>query len=262
MDLRLTGKRALVTGSSSGIGAAAARMLAEEGCAVVVHGRDPARAETVAAGIREAGGTAHVALGDLATPDGADAVIAAVRAIWPDGPDILVNNAGGSAASPQAWEEIADETWLASYQKNVVAAVRLIRAFLPAMKARGWGRLIQVGSASGAQPVPVLPDYAAAKAAINNMSVALARTLVGSGVTANTVSPGRTLTPAVERAFAGRGANAAWSADQGDGGSAGAVAIGTPEDIAFAICTIASPRSGFVTGANIRVDGGQVKGVN
>lgn len=262
MDLGLTGKRALVTGSSSGIGAAAAKMLAAEGAGVFVHGRDAARAQAVAAEIVAAGGTAHVALGDLATAEGAEAVIAAVRGVWPEGIDILVNNAGGAAGSAQPWEEIDDEIWIGSYQKNVLAAVRLIRAFLPGMKQRGWGRLIQTGSASATQPVQVMPDYAAAKAAMTNMSVSLSRALAGTGVTANTVTPGRTLTPAVERAFAGRGANASWSSDQSEGGNATVVPMGQPDDLAYAICMVASPRGGFIAGANVRVDGGQVKSVN
>ena len=262
MDLGLTGKRALITGSSSGIGAATARMLAAEGCDVFVHGRDAERAHAVAASIKAAGGRAYVALGDLSAAEGAGAVIGAVHAVWPDGIDILVNNAGGSAGAPLPWEEIDDDVWIASYQKNVVAAARLIRAYLPGMKARGWGRVIQVGSASATQPVNVLPDYAAAKAAMTNMSVSLSRSLGGTGVTANTVTPGRTLTPAVERAFAGRGTNASWTNDQSDGGATGTVPMGQPDDLAFAICMVASPRGGFIAGANLRVDGGQVKSVN
>ncbi|MBV1688952.1 SDR family NAD(P)-dependent oxidoreductase [Novosphingobium sp. G106] len=260
MDLGLAGKRALVTGSSSGIGAASARMLAAEGCEVVVHGRDAQKAASVAEDIERAGGLAHVVIGDLASDVGANSVIEGVAALW-DGVDILVNNVGGGAGPPVAWEDVDETTWLGTYQKNVVAAARLIRRYLPGMRERAWGRLIQVGSASATQPIAVLPDYAAAKAAITNMSVSLARSLAGTGVTANTVTPGRILTPAVERAFAGRGSNASWTSYQADG-AAGTVPMGKPEDLGFAICMLASMHSNFITGANIRVDGGQMKSVN
>lgn len=262
MDLDLTGKRALVTGSSSGIGAGIAQMLAAEGCAVLVHGRNVERTQAVAENIRASSGRADAVIGDLATPEGVAAVAGAVDRLWNGEIDILVNNAGGAASKPAPWQDVDEETWIATYQMNVIAAARLIRRYLPGMKDRGWGRLIQIGSASATQPIAMMPDYAAAKAAMTNMSVSLARALAGTGVTANTVTPGRILTPAVERTLGARGANASWSADQGDGGAAGTVPMGRPDDIAFAVCMIASPRSGFITGANIRVDGGQIKSTN
>lgn len=262
MDLELTGKRALVTGSSSGIGAAAAKMLAAEGCEVMIHGRDMAKARGVVAEIADTGGTADVVTGDLATREGAEAVLAAVEARWGGAVDILVNNAGGAAGSAKPWQDVDPETWIATYQMNVVGAARLIVRLLPGMIERGWGRVIQVGSASATQPVSVLPDYAAAKAAMTNMSVSLARTLAGTGVTANTVTPGRILTPAVARSFAARGGNnATLNSFQSDGPD-GAVPMGKPEDIGFAVCMLASPHGGFITGANIRVDGGQLKSIN
>lgn len=262
MDLDLANKRALVTGSSSGIGTGIARVLAGEGCEVIVHGRDADRARAVAEGIRQEGGKSEIAIGDLATAEGAASVMQVVENLWGGQLDILVNNAGGGAGSAVPWEEVDEEMWIASYQKNVVAAARLIRRYLPGMRERGWGRLIQIGSASATQPIAMMPDYAAAKAAMTNMSVSLARSLAGSGVTANTVTPGRIFTPAVQRALGARGADASWSSDQSDGGSAGTVPMGEPCDIAFAVCMVASPRSRFITGANIRVDGGQVKAVN
>jgi len=263
MDLKLTGKRALVTGSSSGIGEGIARMLAAEGCAVVVHGRNAERARKVADEI----GAAAVALGDLSTDEGADAVAAAAGAV-----DILVNNAGGAAGtSAMSWTEVPSALWVETFQQNALAAARMINRLLPAMQARGWGRVINVASAAGTQPIAFGPDYGAAKAAMINMTQSLARSLGACGVTANTVSPGMVLTPAVAKWFTGLSASMGWgdiSLEEAERrvteqivpipvGRAGRV-----EDIAHAVCMIASPNAGYITGANVRVDGGQVQAVN
>jgi len=264
MDLKLAGKRALVTGSSSGIGAGIARMLAAEGCAVVVHGRDTAKTEAVAASI---GALATVAIGDLATDAGADAVAAAAGPV-----DILVNNAGGAVGTTtMQWTEVDEAGWMETYQLNAIAAARMIRRLLPAMKDKGWGRIINVASAAGSQPIPLGPDYGAAKAAMLNMTVSLAKSLGGCGVTANSVSPGAILTPAVEAWLMGLRAPMGWgdiSLEEAERLVAKELVpvpvghIGRVEDIAHAVCMIASPAAGYMTGANVRVDGGQVQSVN
>jgi 3-oxoacyl-[acyl-carrier protein] reductase len=108
------------------------------------------------------------------------------------GLDILVNNIGGTEASGgglKSWFEILPEHWAGSMQQNVVAAVRMIHAFVPAMRDRGWGRVINVASAGGTEPPPAVPDYCAAKAAVINMTVSLSKALARTGVT---VSPGCT----------------------------------------------------------------------
>jgi 3-oxoacyl-[acyl-carrier protein] reductase len=264
MDLGLAGRRALVTGSSSGIGAGIAGLLAAEGCEVIVHGRSRARAEAVAAEI----GAVAVAIGDLASDAGADVVAAAAGEI-----DILVNNAGGSdgtAAKP--WLEVDEAEWAATYQQNLIAGVRMIRRFLPAMQRRGWGRIIQIASAAATQPIPFGPDYGAAKAAMINMTVSLAKALGPSGVTANCVSPGIIRTPAVEQWIEGLRGAMGWPMKEEFAESERRLTehvvpvpvgrIGRIEEIAHVVCMIASPNAGFLTGANIRVDGGQNQGVN
>ena len=263
MDLQLTGKRALVTGSSSGIGAGIARTLAAEGCAVVVHGRDRVRAEAVAAEI----GAAAVAIGDLATEAGADVVSEVAGAC-----DILVNNAGGAAGtSAMAWTEVPEAGWIETYQLNAIAAARMIRRLLPAMKAKGWGRVINIASAAGTQPIPYGPDYGAAKAAMLNMTVSLAKSLGPCGVTANSVSPGVILTPAVRAWVENLAVSMQWGElpfEALERKVAETLAptpvgrIGRPEEIGHIVCMIASPAAGYVTGANIRVDGGQVQSLN
>ena len=263
MDLGLVGKRALVTGSSSGIGSGIARMLAAEGCAVVVHGRDRARAESVAAEL----GAAAVAIGDLGTDEGADNVAAAVGDI-----DVLVNNAGGAAgSSAMRWTEVDSAAWIETYQMNTVAAARMIRRLLPGMQAKGWGRIINIASAAGSQPIAYGPDYGAAKGATLNMTVSLAKSLGACGVTVNSVSPGVTMTPAVRRWVDGLAASLGWT-DLTEAEIERKLTaeitlvpvgrIGRVEDIAHAVCMLASAHAGYMTGANIRVDGGMVQSVN
>jgi len=263
MDLGLAGKRALVTGSSSGIGAGIARLLAAEGCAVIVHGRDAAKAQAVADVI----GAAGVAIGDLATNEGADAVAAAAGDIA-----ILVNNAGGAVGtSAMHWTQVDEAGWEGTYQLNAIAAARMVRRLLPAMQASGWGRIINIASAAATQPIPFGPDYGAAKAAMLNMTVSLAKALGPCGVTANSVSPGMILTPAVEAWLGRLKQTMGWgdiSLEEAETRAARELTpvpvgrIGRVEEIAHAVCMIASPAAGYMTGANVRVDGGQVQSVN
>jgi NAD(P)-dependent dehydrogenase (short-subunit alcohol dehydrogenase family) len=190
VDLTLVGRRALVTGSSSGIGTGIAELLADEGVSVVVHGRNEERANAVAARIRSRGGRAGVALGDLSTDDGAAGVAEAALAAF-DGIDILVNNAGGTTESPdKSWFALPTQAWVATYESNVMAAVRLIHLLVPAMRERGWGRVINIGTAAGVTPTSGQPDYGPAKAAMLNMSLGLSKALSRTGVTSNTISPG------------------------------------------------------------------------
>jgi NAD(P)-dependent dehydrogenase (short-subunit alcohol dehydrogenase family) len=273
MDLQLTGKRVLVTGSSSGIGRGIAMVLAREGATVVVHGRNLERTNAVADAVRAAGGVAHVALGDLATETGAAAVARAVHD-HADGLDILVNNIGGTEASGgglKSWFEILPEHWAGSMQQNVVAAVRMIHAFVPAMRDRGWGRVINVASAGGTEPPPAVPDYCAAKAAVINMSVSLSKALARTGVTVNTVSPGCTRTEAFERTLERMAADQDWPGDYEtrearfmDLGMfpCASERYGRPEDVGALVAFLASPLGAFVNGANYRVDGGQCQSVN
>ena len=136
MDLQLIGKRAVVTGSSSGIGEAIAKALAAEGASVVVHGRREAEAKRVAAEIGAAGGKAVVALGDLSTDAGADAVARVANEAF-DGVDILVNNAGAFPQGP--WLESDAAEWTDLYNQNVGSMVRLITRLVPGMKSAGGG---------------------------------------------------------------------------------------------------------------------------
>src|ERR1700710_1542802 len=172
MDIDLTGKRALVTGSSSGIGVGIAELLAQEGATVIVHGRDEARTRATAEQIVAAGGVAEVVLGDLAEPASCARVVDAIEQRL-GGVDILVNNAGGGKNSRNnpSWFQVPWDDWPATFEQNVGASVRLIHAFVPGMKERAWGRIISISSAAATTATPLFPDYAAAKAAMISMSL-------------------------------------------------------------------------------------------
>jgi NAD(P)-dependent dehydrogenase (short-subunit alcohol dehydrogenase family) len=268
MDLELKGRRALVTGSSSGIGAATARMLAEEGARVVVHGRDRARAEAVAREI----GAAGVAIGELSTQEACEAVHAeAVRALGGH-IEILINNAGGNSAgnSTRPPHEISGEHYLSNYNANALAAIRLTNLSVPDMQAASFGRIVNVSSAVAVQPNNMGADYSAAKAALNNFTVSLAGALKSSGITVNTVSPGIVMVDGLLRMGRDRLGNPQASFEEvtellvnaGVFTLPPAGRLGIPDDLAIIICTLASPRSGYVTGANYRVDGGQIRSLN
>jgi 3-oxoacyl-[acyl-carrier protein] reductase len=279
VDLQLEGRRALVTGSTSGIGEATAKVLALEGVSVAVHGRDRERGERVAAEIRDSGGKAVVAIGDLADQDQATEVAGVVNSAL-GGVDILFNNAGGGGRSPAranstTFLELEPEDWLGEYEHNVISAVRMIRHFVPGMKERGWGRVIQNASAVATTPRNWENDYAAAKAAVVNLTVGLSKSLAGTGITVNTISPGLILTPKQVvgdtpwlRTFARSQGwddslpieelDRMWAAARGiPAGRAGRV-----ENIAAMVALLASPLGGFVNGANIRIDGGQNQAIN
>ncbi|WP_066360446.1 SDR family NAD(P)-dependent oxidoreductase [Herbidospora mongoliensis] len=254
MDLQLTGKRALVTGSTSGLGEEIARTLAKEGATVIVHGRDEARANAVA---KEIGGT--IALGDLSTDAGADAVAEAAGEI-----DILVNNLGVFDAS-LTWDNVSADDWNAIYNVNVTTGVRMIKKFVPGMKSRGWGRVIQISSVLGAQPMDTQPHYAATNAARDNLAASLARELKDSGVTSNAVAAGGILTPSSKAHLVKVGQQAGWGETWEDMAETAqrrltsmvdVGRIGLPNEYADMVTFLASPRSSYVMGTTLRVDGG------
>lgn len=266
MSLELENKRALVTGSSSGIGEAIAKRLAREGATVAVHGRNSERTAQVADDIEGAGGKSCIATGDLSSEHEVDAVAETVQSAL-GGVDILVNCAGGEAAGggTAEWLDVSSGEWMSAYKSNVVAATRMIGQVVPGMKARGWGRVIQVGSVAGHTPLAMIPDYGAAKAALLNLTVSLSKALARTGVTSNSISPGLTLTPSVENWLRGLAKENGWG-DDWETIEYRAVTelvpnrigrMGRPEDIAHAAAYLANPQSGFMTGGDILIDGGE-----
>jgi 3-oxoacyl-[acyl-carrier protein] reductase len=267
MDLRLEGKRALVTGASSGIGAAIARRLSAEGARVVVHGRDPERTQAVAASLGDGTSTAASVVGDLATDDGANAVIEqALNAFG--GLDIVVNNAG--AFPERTWESATADDWAELFNQNVLSMVRVIRGTGEALKSAGWGRYVLIGSGVGAQPFPVMPDYNVTKIAASNMAVSLAKSLGGSGVTVNAVSPGPIRTAGAEALLRAQAKEQGWGNDiaRAERHFIDTLApnpcgrMGRPEEVADAVAFLASPLADYINGTNLRVDGGFVQSIN
>jgi 3-oxoacyl-[acyl-carrier protein] reductase len=268
MNLQLDGKRALVTGSSAGIGKAIALKLAEEGARVAVAGRNGGRAVEVASEIEHVTKRpGAVATGDLATDEGADKVVDAVLDAF-GGIDILVNNHG--AYHPRGWWNTTAADWAEMYNQNVVSFVRMIHRIGPAMRSAGWGRIVNISSGGAWQPFATMADYTSTKAAILNLTVSLAREFAGTGVTANAVSPGIIVTEATEAYFRKFASDQGWPDDWAQieqrvmatflPNSSGR--LGTPADVANLVAIIASPLSGYMNGANYRVDGGSTISIN
>ena len=264
MELGLAHRCALVTGSSSGIGEAIARSLAREGASVVIHGRNLDRANAVAEDIVAAGGRAKVVVGDLLRQGDAARVALEAVALF-GGIDILVNNAGGRTSSARSsWSAVDADDWADCYRLNVVAPAVLVEQTLPHMRSQDWGRVIQISSAVAFRPLPNNADYAASKGALSALTVSLSQELAGSHITANTVSPGATSTPALINAMRAQ-AQATGQPDDTESLERAAAALwpcaaqrlGRPEEIADMVTFLASDRGAFVTGANIRVDGGR-----
>jgi 3-oxoacyl-[acyl-carrier protein] reductase len=270
MELGLGGKRALVTGSSRGIGEGVAKALAREGVLVVVTGRDGARAAHVANEI-SAYGRAVPIVGSIDNDEGAAVVAQGAIAAF-GGIDILINNAASYGAT--GWDNITPSNWLARLNNNLVSMVRMIHLLAPAMKQRGWGRLIQMSSTGGTFSGPSYCDYAAAKAGVLSLTVAASREYGRFGITSNAIGCGTIRTAHIEEMMLVKAADKLggtldeaerWLSTDGrlphfayNGTMNNAVGrFGRIEEVADAICFLASERASYITGANIRVDGGQ-----
>jgi NAD(P)-dependent dehydrogenase (short-subunit alcohol dehydrogenase family) len=256
MELGLRGRRVLVTGAARGTGAGIARVLAEEGATVWVHGfaRDPA--EDVAADIRVEGGEARAITGDIRTDAGASAVVRATGEI-----DILVNNYG--VAQGGGWDSSTRE-WIQLYEENVLSGVRLVRALTPGMRSRGWGRVIFVSTIGSARPQARMPHYYAAKSTLANVSLSLAKELAHTGVTVNCVSPGIVATDEVMESFTELAERKGLPTDRAsldrlifdEFMPIPAGVVGDPTDVGNLIAFLASDRARYVNAADIRIDGG------
>jgi len=260
MDLGLTGRVAVVTGASKGIGLGTARLLAAEGATVVLCARDAGRLRDAAAGLeRELGARVIAAPGDVLDPDLAGKLVAAASGQV----DILVNNAGGESGH-LGFDQLDDADWEAAYRLNVVAPARLTRAMLPGMRQRGWGRVVNVASYTARVPEPFCLPYAAAKAALVNMTRGLARTAAADGVMVNSVLPGLTETDGVTQGFAEAVEATGRSKDELLAAMLRRAPIdarrmGEPTEVAALIVFLASAQASWVNGAAYIVDGGTIR---
>ena len=258
MDLQLTDKTALVTGSTAGIGFAIAQSLSREGARVIVNGRTQARVDAALAKL-PAG-----ALG-LAADLGTAAGVAAATEQFPT-VDILINNLG--IFEPKPFEAIPDEDWFRFFEVNVMSGVRLSRYYLPRMKAAGWGRIVFVSSESGIQIPAEMIHYGVTKTAQLAVSRGLAETTAGSGVTVNSVLPGPTASEGVGEFVSRLAAHQGATRDavereffQTARPSSLLQRFATPEEVAALVTFVSSPLSSATNGAALRVDGGVVRSI-
>ncbi len=243
MDLGIAGQVALVTGASRGLGFAAAKALADEGCRVAICGRDEARIGAAAAAIG-----AHPVVADMSAPDGPGRAVADTAAAL--GPvDILVANAGGPV--PGGFLDVADEDWERAVQQNLMGTVRLMRAAVPAMRQRGWGRIITITSRTVREAIDGLVLSNATRAGVAGAVRTLAREVARDGVTVNNVMPGSFAT---ERLVELHGSAEA-VAQRGLASPMGR--IGEPDELGAVIAFLASRQASYLTGASILVDGGE-----
>lgn len=259
MDLKLEGKLALVSGSTKGIGFAIAQSLAGERARVIINGRSEATVAESLATIRSAHPQADVEgfAGDLAGAAAVEELVGRFPAV-----DILVNNLG--VYEPKPFEAISDAEWLRMFEVNVMSAVRLSRAFLPAMKRRNWGRIVSISSESGIQIPAEMVHYGMTKTALLALSRGIAEGCAGTGVTSNAVLPGPTLSAGVEE-FVGR-LSAGQSFVEFEREffekfrpSSLLKRFATPDEVAPLVAYLCSPLSAATNGAALRVDGGVVR---
>ena len=238
----LTGRTALVTGASGGIGAAIARALHEAGATVALSGTREGPLEELRA---ELGERSHVVLADLSEPASVEALPkAAAEAMG--SVDILVNNAG--ITRDQLLMRLKDEDWQAVIDVNLTAAMRLCRGAMRGMMKARWGRIVNVSSIVGATGNPGQANYAASKGGLVAMSKAIAYEVANRGITVNCIAPGF-----IETAMTGK------LTDDQKGGILSQIPagrMGTPEEIAAAALFLASPEAAYVTGTVIHVNGG------
>ncbi|MFF4147982.1 SDR family NAD(P)-dependent oxidoreductase [Streptomyces sp. NPDC001698] len=262
MQIDLSGRTALVTGSTQGIGHAIATGLARAGARVVVNGRGEERVAAAVRTVRADSGSDDVtgAAGDLATEQGAAAVLEAVPTV-----DILVNNLGiFGAAAPL---EIDDAEWRRYFEVNVLSAVRLIRAYLPGMKERGWGRVLNLASDSAVVTPAEMIHYGMTKTSLLAVGRGFAKDAAGTGVTVNSVIAGPTHTGGVE-AFVRElvGDELPWDEAQHEfmvkyRPQSLLQRLIEPEEIANMVVYLASPHASATTGGALRVDGGYVDSI-
>jgi NAD(P)-dependent dehydrogenase (short-subunit alcohol dehydrogenase family) len=260
MDLQLTQKIALVTGSTAGIGNAIATALAAEGAAVIVSGRTEAAVEAAVAQMKaQTRGEVLGFAGDLSVAAVADALAKKHPTV-----DILVNNLG--IFEVRAFADITDADWQRFFDVNVLSGARLARTYLPGMLKRNWGRIIFISSESGLQIPAEMIHYGMTKAAQIAVSRGLAELTTGTGVTVNSVLPGPTRSRGVgdfvvDMAVAAGTTPAEVEKEffQTARPSSLLKRFATPEEVASLVAYVASPLASATNGAALRVDGGVVK---
>ncbi|MNF54177.1 3-oxoacyl-[acyl-carrier-protein] reductase FabG [compost metagenome] len=259
MDLKLTDKLALVSGSTKGIGFAIAQGLAREGARVIINGRSQASVDDALARLRagQADAKAEGFAGDLSDLRQIEALTGRYPAV-----DVLVNNLG--IFDPKPFEEIPDEDWQRFFEVNLMSGVRLTRAFLPGMKRKNWGRVVFISSESGIQIPVEMIHYGVTKTAQLGLSRGLAESCAGTGVTVNAVLPGPTRSEGVGDFVAKLSGGQAFQDFEKEffetaRPSSLLKRFATPEEVASLVVYVCSEASSATNGAALRVDGGVVR---
>ncbi len=263
MELGLTGRVAVVTGASRGIGGQVATDLAAEGCDLVLCGRDEVALDAIAAAVRVHGRRAVLVVGDITEVATVDRVVAAATTEL-GRLDILVNNAGGGEG--KRLDAMTAEDWRRAMDLNFFAAANLSVACLPTMRAAGWGRIVNIASTYAREPDPRYAAYGAAKAALLNLTKSLSRGYSAEGVLTNCVIPGVTLTALVEANAAAAAEAAKMTAQEvmdktmaNDPVAMGR--FGEPGEISRAVVFLASEAASWINGAALAVDGGTLRSI-
>jgi NAD(P)-dependent dehydrogenase (short-subunit alcohol dehydrogenase family) len=263
MRIDLSGRTALVTGSTTGIGRAIASGLAVAGAEVIINGRTADRVERAVAEVGETAGAQGRVRGvaaDVGTAEGCEALIAAAPDV-----DVLVNNTGIFGQRPAF--EISDEEWMTVFETNVMSGIRLSRHHIPRMVDRDWGRVIFISSESALHIPPEMVHYGMTKTAQLAISRGFAESVAGTGVTVNSVLPGPTLSQGLRHAVeaeAGEEKSFEEAGREWISANRPSSIIGRPaelDEVASMVVYVASPQASATTGAVLRVDGGVVRAI-
>ena len=262
MDLGITGKVALVCGSSAGLGRAIAGALAAEGCRVAVNGRDEERLNHAVALLAQRHETEIAGFrADVSVPAQATDLVDQVRQRF-GSVDLLVCNAAGPAAGP--FETTPVDSWQAALDLNLLSAVHLCRAAVPLMRARHWGRIICLTSVAARQPIAGLILSTTARAGVLGFSKCLSDEVASDGITVNAVCPGYMHTDRVTDLVQQRATQTKRSTHEvlaGYVADTPAGRMGEPEELAAAVAFLASEKAGYITGVALQVDGGFIRSV-
>lgn len=266
MDLGLAGRTALVTGSWRGTGAGIARVLADEGATVLVHGFEAGSCAAVVEAIVASGGSAFEVVGDIRTDSGAEALKESVGRVV-DHVDIVINNYGVAEGSD--WVSSDAESWHSSYNTNVVTGIRVTNVFLEGMRAKHWGRIVFLSTVGATRPGERIPEYYAAKGALPSVAVSMSKYLANTGITVNCVSPGIIATAEMIDLFTERarrkGRSTEWPAveqmvlESGMANPSGK--IPSPDDVGRFVAFVVSESAWHLNGAHLRFDGGAADAV-